>query len=175
VNAKMSEITTQPFARDVPVAVAGDLVLVRESGLLVSAGAFTVWSTGFGFELHVAADAGNPEVSLPGDMWSLDRDWRDRCTWMSVHYSDGRACDANMNWCTLPDDESNTKSTQLRVEFTYSPGELARCSRWWVSPLPPVGPVKLTIHLDGRDGPVGTASLQAGPLLAAASELEKVS
>lgn len=173
----MSEVTEYPSVRDIPVAVAGDLVLVREPGLLVCAGAFTVSSHGFEFELRVAADPGDPAVRLPRDMFSVERDWRADCTWMSVRYSDGRACDACITLCTLPGDEDNRKSTDIRVTNTFDVS--ARSSRWWavswwVSPLPPPGPVELTVHLDGRAGPAGSASLDAGVLLAAASMVEKV-
>jgi hypothetical protein len=162
-----------PPARDIPVAVAGDLVLVRESGLLVSAGAFAVSSSGFEFELHVAADVSDPAVQLPRDMFSVERDWRADCTWMSIGYADGRACDAYINGCALPGDD-NRESTDIRVSFMFNPDEYARSSRWWVSPLPPPGPLELTIHLNGRAGQVGAASLDAGVLLAAAAMVEKV-
>jgi hypothetical protein len=163
-----------PPVRDIPVAVAGDLVLVRESGLLVSADAFTVSSSGFEFELHVAADLGDPAVQLPRDMFSVEQDWRADCTWMSIGYANGRSCDASIVWCTLPGDDSNRKSQDIKVAFMFNPDESARSYRWWVSPLPPPGPVELTIHLNGRVGPVGTASLDAGVLLAAAAMVEKV-
>lgn len=170
----MSQIMERPPMRDIPVAVAGDLVLVRESGLLVSAGAFTVSSCGFEFDLHAAADMSDPAVQRPQDLFSVERDWRAHCTWMSIGYADGRACDASILWCTLPGDHNNRKSQDIKVAFLCNPDEYTRSSRWWVSPLPPPGPVELTIHLNGRAGPVGTASLDAGILLAAAAMVEKV-
>jgi hypothetical protein len=170
----VSEILERPPVRDIPVAVAGDLVLVREPGIVVSAGAFTVSSCGFEFELHVAADTSDPAVRLPMEMWSVERDWRADCTWMSVRYSDGRACDACIRRCTLPDDEDNTKSRDIRAAFMFSRGESSRSHRWWVSPLPPPGPLELTIHLNGRAGPVGRASLDAEVLLAAAATVKRV-
>jgi hypothetical protein len=170
----VSEIMERPPVRDIPVAVAGDLVLVREPGIVVSAGAFTVLSSGFGFELHIAADMSDPAVRLPQDMFSVERDWRAHSTWMSIGYSDGRACDACIQRCTLPGDENNRESKDIKVKFMFNPDESAWSSRWWVSPLPPPGPLELTVHLDGHAGPVGTASLDAGVLLAAASMVEKV-
>lgn len=164
----------RPPVRDIPVAVSGDLVLIREAGILVSAGAFTVSSSGFEFGLHVATDISDPSVQLPRDMFSVERDWRERCTWVSIGYADGRTCEASMLWCTLPGDEAHRESGDIKVKFRFSPTESARSSRWWVSPLPPPGPVELTIHLDGRAGPVGTASMDAGVLLAAAAMVEKV-
>lgn len=163
----------RPPARDIPVAVTGDLVLVRGPAIVVTAGAFTVSSSGFEFGLHVAADVSNPAVRLPRDMFCVERDWRAHCTWMSISYSDGRACDAFMQRCTLPGDEDNTDSKDINVTYLFHPDE-SWASRWWVSPLPPPGPLELTIHLDGRAGPVGTASLDAGVLLAAAAMVEKV-
>lgn len=170
----MSKITELPPVRDIPVAVAGDLVLVRESGILVSAGAFTVSSSGFEFELHVAADMNDPEVRPPQDMFSVERAWRASCTWMSIRYPDGRACDACMQRCTLPGDEDNRQSKDIKVRFRFNPDEYARSSRWWVTPLPPPGPLELTIHVNGRAGPVGTASLDAGVLLAGAAMVRKI-
>lgn len=169
----MIEIMERPPVRDIPVAVAGDLVLVREPAMLVSAGAFTVSSSGFEFELHVAVDISDPAVRLPLHMFSVERDWRADCTWMSIGYADGRACDANMLRCTLPGEDSR-KSEDIKVGFLFNPDEAVRSSRWWVSPLPPPGPLTLTIHLNGRAGPVGTAILDAGVLLAAAAMVEKV-
>jgi hypothetical protein len=170
----VSEITERPPVHDIPVAVAGDLVLVRECGIVVSASAFTVASSGFEFELHVAADIRDPAARLPHDLFSVERDWRADCTWMSIGYSDGRASDAYIQRCTLPGDENNQESTDIRVTFMFRPDGSAWSSRWWVSPLPSPGPLELTIHLDGHAGPVGTASLDAGVLLAAASMVEKL-
>lgn len=175
VSGAVSKITEDPPARDIPVAVAGDLVLVRGSSMLVSAGAFTVASSGFAFELRVAADMSDPAVRLPLDMFTTQRDWRADCTWMSIRYADGRACDAYVLRCTLPGVDDNRQSKDINVSFISNPDEYARSTRWWVSPLPPPGPVELTIHLNGREGPVGTACLDAGVLLSAAARVEKSS
>jgi hypothetical protein len=166
----VSGVTETTPVRDIPVAVPGDLVLVREDGIVVCAGAFTVSSTGFEFEIRVVADESDPAVRLPKGTFSVERDWRADCTWMSIRYSDGRACDASTLTCAPPGDESGRKSADIVVKPTFAPDE--RSSRWWVSPLPPPGPLAFTIHLDGRAGPVGTASLDAGPLLAAAAIVE---
>lgn len=169
----MSEIMERPPVRDIPVAVTGDFVLVQGPAIVVTAGAFTVSSSGFEFGLHVAADISDPAVRLPVDMFCVERDWRARCSWMSIRYSDGRACDACITRCTLPGDEDNTESTDIRLKSMFNLDE-SWASRWWVSPLPPPGPLELTIHLDGRVGLVGTASLDTGVLLAAAAMVEKV-
>jgi hypothetical protein len=41
-------------------------------------------------------------------------------------------------------------------------------SGWWVSPLPPPGPVGFTVFLQGAAEPSGTAVIDADPIIAAA-------
>jgi hypothetical protein len=49
----------------------------------------------------------------------------------------------------------------------------ARCeSWWWVSPLPPPGPVEFAIFLHGSPGPTGTARIDASQITSAAAKAE---
>jgi hypothetical protein len=157
-----------PPARDIPVAVPGDVVLVRSQGLAASVGAVTVTSAGFEFTLSIAARDGHPDVYL-----ALHEAERDRHTWLEVRFADGRGCTADLNSRTWSGGSEN-----LWLDFLYGDAmDIAAGfdSRWWVSPLPPPGPVQLTVHLNGRAGPDGTGSLDGQALLDAASAVETVS
>ena len=158
-----------------PVTVAGDLVLVREGGVLVSVGAVCAYPVGFQFYLTVGLDPGHAaswqsrtpggqklrfHAQTPGEEASAAR--------IVVGFA-GRTADSVA--CM------NREVTQGEpvVRFaggdagipTYAPVLRAE-SRWWVSPLPPPGPVEISVFLPGSDAPSGTASLDAAEILAAA-------
>jgi hypothetical protein len=157
----------RPPAGDIPVAVPGDVVLVRSERLVARAGAVTVTSAGFEFTLSVTSQDGHP-----GGDFALHEGERDRRTWLEVRFADGRGCTADLNTRTWTGGTEN-----LWLEFLY--GDAIDItdgvdSRWWVSPLPPPGPVELTVHLNGRAGPVGTGSLDGQALLDAASAVETI-
>lgn len=159
----------KPPAPDIPVAVPGDLILVRQPGLLAYAGAFTVSSTGFEFTVRIAADIAR-HPGLMSRSWALHLDWREHHWWLEMRFADGRICAADLNTNTWPG-----TSQDIRVKL-LSGESRDGCSntQWWVSPLPPPGPVELTIHLNGQDAPVGSATIDAGPLLEAAAKVERV-
>jgi len=119
-----------PSARDIPVAVPGDVVLVRSAGLAASVGAVTVTSAGFEFTLSIATGDGHPDVYL-----ALNEAERDRHAWLEVRFADGRGCAADLNSRTWSGGSEN-----LWLDFLYGDAmDIAAGfdSRWWVSPLPP--------------------------------------
>jgi hypothetical protein len=160
---------SRPPAGEMPVAVPGDMVLVQRPGLLAWAGAIVVYSAGFEFALRVAADVTCPETELP-EPFALGPGNREHGTWLEVRFPDGRACGADLNANTWSGGNEN-----LFVDFLYgesSDSAGVADSRWWVSPLPPPGPVELTLHLNGRAAPAGTGTLDGQMLLDAAARAE---
>jgi hypothetical protein len=151
----MNSAEAAPPLRDIPVAVPGDLLLVQEPGLLVWVGAFAVSSAGFEFALRITVDVRDPAAPMP-EPFALHLRERDHRTWLEVRFADGRTCAADLANCTWPDGQQD-----IRVTFMFAGGrnqEGRAESQWRVSPLPPPGPLELTIHLNGRAGPTGTAA-----------------
>jgi hypothetical protein len=161
----------KPPSGDIPVAVPGDLVLVEQPGLIAWAGAITVSSAGFEFALTIAADVSRPGIRLP-DSFALQLSERARRTWLEVRFADGRACAADLNTNTWSGGTEDLCLNFLYGEASESAGR--DDSRWWVSPLPPQGPVELAIHLNGQEGPVGTGILDGYALLDAAVTVERL-
>jgi len=152
----------------VPVVVNGDVLMVDSAGLAVQAGAVTVYPEGFAVTLRVLSDprgAGPPPAP-----WALDVAERVRMTWLEVRYPDGRVRAADLN--------ANTPRRQPRgpcvqaVDASASDG--CDISRWWVTPLPPPGPVELAIHLNGEKTPTGVGSLDGAALLRAAARAQVI-
>jgi hypothetical protein len=165
------KITDSPPVQDIPVAVLGDLVLLAEAGLLVWAGAFEVSSAGFEFTLRITADVGNPAVTMPAGV-ALHREDRAHDTWLELTFPDGQSCGADLSTNTWSGDPG-----AFLVKFVFGAGPSSdgeACWRWWVSPLPPPGVMKLTIHLNGSAGKAGTAALDVQPLLDAAKTVERL-
>jgi hypothetical protein len=167
----MTRAEEGPPFREIQIAVPGDLVLVQEPGLLVWAGAFTVSSRGFGFALRITANVSDPDVHMP-EPFALHPHQRDHGTWLSVRFADGRSCAAVINngpWSGDLDD--------LHVGFMFgdeSTSDGRADSRWWVSALPPTGPVELVIHLNGQAGPEGAGVLDTPSLLEASASVESM-
>jgi len=165
----MTRAEEGPPLREIQIAVPGDLVLVQQPGLLVWAGAFTVSSSGFEFALRVTADVSDPGVRMP-EPFALYPNQRDHGTWLSVGFADGRSCAADISGGTCPSDLGDMHIRFMFGEESTSDGRAD--SRWWVSPLPPPGPVELVTYLNGRAGPMGAAALDARALLEAAAAIE---
>jgi hypothetical protein len=151
----------------VPVVVPGDLVLVREPGLAVWAGAVTVFPEGFEFTLLILSDASR--VPPPAD-FALDVPDRGRMSWLEVRFADGRRRAADLNANTPPD---QPQGPQMTLQYGAGADGWLR-SMWWVTPLPPPGPVELTIHLGGAEGTTGTGLLDGARLTEAASRADVV-
>jgi hypothetical protein len=153
-------VPDSPSPRDIPVAIPGDLILVHQPGLLAYAGAFTVSSAGFEFMVRIARDTiRDPE--LRPQPWALHLDQRDHQTWLEARFADGRVC-------AYP---SADMSENVCLEFLFGE-DRDGCSdtQWWVSPLPPPGPVELTLHLGEA---TGKAALDAAAVLDAAATVQE--
>lgn len=164
---------TQPRYRSappsgvIPVVVPGDLVLVRQPGLAVWAGAVTVFPQGFQFTLLTLFDPSHAEP--PAD-FALDPYERDRRTWLEMRYADGRQRAADLNENTPPDQPQGPHLTLQDGGGAWSEGWLRII--WWVTPLPPPGPVELAIHIGGEESPTGTGFLDGAVLADAADGAE---
>jgi hypothetical protein len=156
-----------PPSGTVPVVVPGDVVLARSAGLVVWVGAVTVYPEGFAFTLLTLADT--RRARQPAS-WALDVAERGRMTWLEIGYPDGRRRAADLN--------ANTPRRQPRGPYltvlNASASDGSSDSRWWVTPLPPPGPVELAIHLSGRAQPTGVAYLDGAALADAAARAEVV-
>ena len=147
----------------IPVVVPDDVVLARAAGLVVWAGAVTVYPQGFAFTLLTLFDTRQP--GPPAASWALDVAERGRMTWLEIGYPDGRRRAADLN-ANTPHRQS--RGPHLRM-LDGSASENSNVDRWWVTPLPPPGPVELAIHLSGQAEPTGVANLDGAALAGAAA------
>jgi hypothetical protein len=151
----------------IPVTVPGDTVLVRSPHLVVWVGAVTAFPDSFEFTLMTLFDTRRTD---PPEDFALHPEERSQKTWLAVQFSDGRSRAADLNTNTPVDQPDGP---QLRmVDGFASWTEGWSTSRWWVIPLPPAGPVVLTIHLNGDTQPSGVGRLDGGALANAAARAE---
>ncbi|HEY2441557.1 MAG TPA: hypothetical protein VGI31_00330 [Streptosporangiaceae bacterium] len=155
-----------PPGGTVPVVVPGDVVLVREPGLVVWAGAVTVFPEGFQFTLLTLFDTSR----VPPADFALDVPDRGRMTWLEVRFADGRRRGVDLNANTPPDQPQRPQVTMQ--DGVWADGWFR--SMWWVTPLPPPGAVELVIHLGGADGLTGSGLLDGARLTEAASRADVV-
>jgi hypothetical protein len=150
-----------PPAGTIPKVVPSDLVLVRKPGLVVWMGAITAFPEGFEFTLLTLFDSSGGQ--LPAD-FALFPSERNSKTWVELRYADGRHREADLN--------ENTPRGQLEgPHLTLQDGTAARHT-WWVTPLPPPGPVELAIHLAGEEKPTGIGVLDGALVVEAAKQAE---
>jgi hypothetical protein len=155
----------------IPVVVPDDVVLARAAGLVVWAGAVTVYPQGFAFTLLTLFDTRQP--GPPPASWALDVAERGRMTWLEIGYSDGRRRAADLNANTPRRQPGGPHLHMLDGLASYRP-EGWDISRWWATPLPPPGPVELAIHLNGETIPTGVGRLDGNALVSAAGGAEAV-
>jgi hypothetical protein len=152
-----------PPGGTIPVTVPGDVMLAEEPGRAVWVGAIMVFQDSFMFTLLVLSDVQHGEA-VPALAWQPGE--HDRAVWLEVRFSDGRCRAADLNTNTPLDQPQGPHLTVVDAEADFTRGQ-AR-SRWWVRPLPPPGPVELTVHLDGNGTPA-VAVLDGGSLVEAAT------
>lgn len=152
-----------PSAGTVPVVVPGDVVLARSAGLAVWVGAITAFPDGFAFTLLTLTD---PRRARPPADWALDVAERGQMTWLEIGYADGRRRAADLN--------ANTPRRQPRGPHLAVLNAGGTDSRWWVTPVPPPGPVELAIHLSEQAQPTGVGYLDGAALADAAARAEVV-
>jgi hypothetical protein len=151
-----------------PVTVAGDLVLVRQAGALVRVGPICAYPAGFVFYLTVSFNPGQVAGRNVGFHVRTPQE-RASATRIRVTYADGQMADsaAWMSGEQAPGRlllRFDGGGSVIRDYFQVPRAE----SRWWVSPLPPPGPVGFTVFLQGAAEPSGTAAMDADPIIAAA-------
>jgi hypothetical protein len=158
-----------------PVTVAGDLVLVRRGGVLVSVGAVCAYPVGFEFYLTVGFDRGQAagrRAWVRGDrllgFHARTPQERESVTRITVGFADGAAADSVALLRRIPPGEPVLRFAGGDSVIGSYLSVLRAESRWWVSPLPPPGPVEFRVFLHGAAGPDGTASMDAGVIVAAA-------
>jgi hypothetical protein len=156
-----------PPGGTVPVVVPGDLVLVDKPGLVIWAGAVTVYPGGFEFTVSLLFDVRRIEVLAD---FVLAVPPRGRETWIAVRFCDGRYQEADLNANTPRGQPQGPDLTMQHGLGSWTEGW--NTSRWWVSPLPPPGPVELEVHLNGEASPTGTGNLDGTALVGAAASAE---
>ncbi len=157
-----------------PVTVAGDLALVRQGGVLVSVGAVCAYTVGFEFYLTFGFDrsqAAGWRAGVPGDQLLSFHvrtpQERKSATRIVVGFADGAVADSVMTRVSPGEPVLQFAGGDSGIGSYLS--VLRAESRWWVSPLPPPGPVEFRIFLHGAAEPDGTASMDASAILEAAA------
>lgn len=145
-----------------PVTIPGDLVLVRRPGLAIWAGAVSAWREGFEFTLLMLHDF---SVHGPVVDFAPVLGHQDAGVWLLIRFADGRICAADADSKRTLEQPSGPG---LQLISGAATGHGTNFTRWQVRPLPPHGPVKLTI---GSGGPawetIGSGSLDGTAILAA--------
>ncbi|HEV2450981.1 MAG TPA: hypothetical protein VGS62_03545 [Streptosporangiaceae bacterium] len=95
---------------------------------------------------------------------------RDHKTWLEIRYADGRHGASYQDYAASDQPQELLVSGQPSLA-SWDDGWIRR--EWWVTPLPPPGPVDLAIHVGGEDSPSGTGRLN-GALLADAARSAEV-
>jgi hypothetical protein len=151
-----------------PVTVAGDLLLVRRAGVAVSLGPLCAYPAGFVFYLMIGIDRGRV-TNRTVTFWGRSPADQAVATRLRVEFSDGRVADS------LVKSRERPKPGDLVLRFSGGTSQIHGYdlvprseSRWWVSPLPPPGPVEFTVFLQGAAEPSGTARVDAGLITEAA-------
>jgi hypothetical protein len=171
-----------PPARALPVTVAGDLVLVREGGVLVSVGAVCVYPEGFEFFLTIGFDSRDGaawRTRMPGDQilgfHMRTAAERESATRIVVGFPGGKSADSadSRTGKVVPGEPALRfcgGDSGIRSFFPMQRGgEVLRAeSRWWVTPLPPPGLVDFSVFLHGAAEPDGTATMDAAVIIEAA-------
>jgi hypothetical protein len=158
------EFQDGPPSGVIPVVVPGDTTLINQSGLAVWAGAVAVFPVGFEFTLLIVYDADHRDP--PAD-FALDVPERGQMTWLEMAYADGRRRGADLNANTPVDQPGGPHLSLLGGGSNTEDGGTA--SRWWVTPLPPSGPVEIKIHLNGTGSCTGLGHLDGSVIADAAA------
>jgi hypothetical protein len=152
----MPENRDEPPPGITPITVPGDTTLLLQPGLMISAGAVRAWPQGFEFTLSILGDL-DRSGAVPAESIALYPEERGSHSWLSVRYADGRERSADLN-ANMPFDQPEGP----HLKCVYGAGSYTEGwdrSRWWVTPLPPPGPIQITIHLGGRSNETGSGYL----------------
>jgi hypothetical protein len=165
--------TERPSGGAVAVSVPLNLTLVRRPGLFIRATMAGVHPDGFLFLLSVGFDIRRiPFESV--DFYAPRELGYPLPARLQARFSDGRVGDSLVK---LPGSRIGEDAVLIYRGGTSHPifGDREQDSfrrhetSWWVSPLPPTGPLEFAVHL--RDSPelAGSRTLAAEPILEAAA------
>ncbi|MFI0897010.1 hypothetical protein [Streptomyces sp. NPDC020983] len=148
-----------PPGHALPVGVPGGGVALRGATLAVWVGSLRAFPNGFDFVLRSVRAPGQPAVGRPG--WMP----RDDTPPVRITYADGSAVR------TLGSPEDTAGPTRIGVRELGGSGRGTLWeARYWVDPLPPDGPVTLTVHPPG--GPCGSVEFSGAAIREAAAQCE---
>jgi hypothetical protein len=165
----MPENRDEPPPGITPITVPGDTTLLLQPGLMISAGAVRAWPQGFEFTLSILGDL-DRSGAVPAESIALYPEERGSHSWLSVRYADGRERSADLN-ANMPFDQPEGP----HLTFVDGAGSFTDgwdYSQWWVTPLPPPGPVQITIHLGGRPDVTGSGYLDGQAIAEAGSRAQ---
>lgn len=159
----------RPPAWALPVTVAGDLLLLSQPGTVIGVGPICAYPVGFTFYLIASLDTG---LASPPELLFLGRTAHERenMTRLLIGYSDGTAASSAVTKRTAGGEELTLRycGEVREVNGNWSRQE----STWWVSPLPPPGPIEFQIHLPAAKQASGTAHCDGTSIIQAASRSE---
>jgi hypothetical protein len=161
----------QPPENEVPAVVPVSTVLARTDGSALTLTGLRVFSTGLGFTLTLRC---RPEALPPGedDLGSLL--WRGRRgagpeLLVGVAFADGRRAS------NLPGrDPFGAPEGLESLVLTQGSGsgqQLTVEQEWWLSPLPPAGPLRLVVRCDLFGLPEAAVELDGTAIRAAAEDV----
>jgi hypothetical protein len=156
-------LTSPP--QTLPATTPGDTVLLRRPGQAIWAGAVSAWPEGFEFTLLMLNDVHRIDAPPP-EALALHPGERGPNAWISVQYADGRARGADLNTNTPTEQTAGPHLSLIYGESSATEGW--DLSRWWVTPLPPPGPIQLTIHLGHHSNTTCTGHLDGQAIIQAA-------
>jgi len=158
-----------PPAWALPVTVPGDLVLISQPGALVGIGPICAYPVGFTFYLMASLDS---TVANPPELLFLGRTTYERqnMTRFLIRYSDGMTAASGHNRRAAEKGELTLRycGEQRQPNRNWVRQE----SMWWVSPLPPPGPVEFQIHLPALQQATGATDCDGTAIIQAASRSE---
>jgi hypothetical protein len=161
------DVSERATVRHRPGGASADVVVAQLAGLVVWAGAVTVYPDGFAFTLLVLTDTRH---AAPPVGWALDAAQRGQRSWLEIRFADGRSRAADLN-ANTPRREPSGPHVKL-LDGSGSDGWDE--SGWWVTPLPPADQVELAVHLNGAAAPTGVGLIDGAALASAAGNTETV-
>jgi hypothetical protein len=160
-----------------PVTIAGDLILVSEGGVLMSVGAICAYPVGFTFYLTFGFDplraarmmGCGPGRRLLGFHARTPQE-QESVTRIVITFPGGTMADS-VACLTGPPAPGEPLLRFCGGDSVIQPDApvLRAESRWWVSPLPPAGPVMFSVFLPGAAEPDGAESIDSARILEAAA------
>jgi hypothetical protein len=152
---------------EVPVVVPVSALLARTDDAAVTLTGVQVFSTGIGFTLTVRC---RPEALPDGEDGLHDLLWRghrgrDTALMVGVELADGRRAS------NLPGRDPFASGGPEDLVFTQGSGsgdQLSVEQEWWLSPLPPAGPLRVVVRCDLLGLPETATELDGAAIRAAA-------